>query len=113
MYLATSPATAPAIYITNTATTPKTSKDFYGKNPQQATYPGYPHNPFLFVFLLSDKMPPRQRTHHAPGYYAERRKNGEFKKFTSVGASIRADRRQKAESHPTKPGYGNQGDYIK
>jgi hypothetical protein len=98
LYLATSPATAPAITITTNATTPKTSKDFYGKNPQQATYPGYPHNPFLFVFLLSDKMPPRQRTHHAPGYYAER---------------IRADRRQKAESHPTKPGYGNQGDYIK
>jgi hypothetical protein len=57
-------------------------------------------------------MPPRQITKHAPGYYAQRRKNGEFKKFTSIGKSIRADRRKKAE-HVAKPGYGNQGDLPK
>ncbi|MGA3110484.1 MAG: hypothetical protein ABSE15_00445 [Candidatus Bathyarchaeia archaeon] len=58
-------------------------------------------------------MPPRGKTKHAPGYYASRRKNGEFSKFTNIGKSIRADMRQKAECHPTKPGYGNVGDYEK
>jgi hypothetical protein len=58
-------------------------------------------------------MPPRGKTSHAPGYYVTRRKDGEFKKFTNIGKSINVDKRRKAKCHPTKPGYGNQGDYLK
>jgi len=56
-------------------------------------------------------MGKRGKTKHAPGYYAERKKSGQFKKFTGIGRSIRADKRQKAEYRPDATGYGHQGDY--
>lgn len=48
-----------------------------------------------------------------PGAYVERRANGQFKKWTSVGTSSRSDVRVHAKNHPSRSGYGHQGDYSK
>jgi len=53
-------------------------------------------------------MPPRQRINNT---YANRRGNGQFKDWTNIGKSIKADSAHKAKNHPKKPGFGNQGDY--
>lgn len=44
-------------------------------------------------------------------FYVERYADGRFKKWTSIGKSIAADKRKKSRFHPKKPGYGNIGDY--
>lgn len=54
----------------------------------------------------------RYRMRAKPGAYVERDRHGRFKKWTSVGKSIRADRRVKARHHPKKRGYGHRGDYL-
>lgn len=45
------------------------------------------------------------------GSYVERKRNGQFKKWTSVGKSIRADRKKKTRKKLKKRGHGNRGDY--
>jgi hypothetical protein len=42
-------------------------------------------------------------------YYVERRADGTFKKWTSIGKSLKADRRRKTMTK-SKSGYGHQGD---
>jgi hypothetical protein len=42
-------------------------------------------------------------------FYVERRKDGTFKKWTSVGKSLRRDRVKKAV-RKVKSGFGHQGD---
>jgi len=49
-----------------------------------------------------------------PGSYVKRlSRSGQFKKWTKVGKSLRADRAHKAKYHPKKPGHGFEGDYKK
>jgi len=45
--------------------------------------------------------------------YVTRTKDGKFKKFTSIGKSLAADRRKKAKNKPKGKGMGNTGDYSK
>jgi len=42
-------------------------------------------------------------------YYVERKANGQFKRWTRIGRSLKADRRQKARRR-VKSGYGHLGD---
>jgi len=42
-------------------------------------------------------------------HYVERDSKGRFKKWVSIGKSLKADRRQKAKKK-VKSGYGHQGD---
>ena len=42
-------------------------------------------------------------------FYVERKANGQFKKWTRIGRSLKADRRVKARTK-TKSGYGHHGD---
>ena len=42
-------------------------------------------------------------------HYVERDKNGKFKKWVAIGASLQADRKKKAK-RKVKSGYGNRGD---
>ena len=42
-------------------------------------------------------------------YYVERDKKGRFKKWTSIGTSLQADRRKKSRTK-VKSGHGNKGD---
>ena len=42
-------------------------------------------------------------------FYVERKANGQFKKWTRIGRSLKADRRVKAKKK-TKSGYGHLGD---
>lgn len=44
-------------------------------------------------------------------FYVSRDKKGRIKKWTRVGASLKADRRGKAKNKPRKRRQGNQGDY--
>ena len=44
--------------------------------------------------------------------YVERRKDGTFKKWVSIGKSLSADRRRKAKKK-VRSGYGHQGDLKK
>lgn len=53
----------------------------------------------------------RYRLRSKPGAYVERDRYGQFKKWTSVGKSIRVDRRIKAKHVPSRGGYGHLGDY--
>lgn len=54
----------------------------------------------------------RYRLSSKPGAYVERDRYGQFKKWTSVGKSIRVDRRVRAKHVPSRPGYGHLGDYT-
>lgn len=57
-------------------------------------------------------MPIARRTKHKIGstnVFAERRKDGTFKKITKVGPSLRADRRIKARTI-VRSGQGHRGD---
>lgn len=50
------------------------------------------------------------------GVYAQRvrrpkSERGRFKNITNIGKSINADKRRKAKTTPTRPGYGHTGDY--
>ena len=42
-------------------------------------------------------------------YYVERKANGQFKKWTRIGRSLKADRRVKAKKK-VKSGFGHLGD---
>ena len=42
-------------------------------------------------------------------FYVKRDKRGRFKKWTSIGSSLKADRRKKS-TKKVKSGYGNQGE---
>ena len=57
---------------------------------------------------------PREVSGQSNSYFVKRSsRTGRFKKFTRKGKSLAADRLHKAENHPTKPGYGDVGDYEK
>jgi len=58
-------------------------------------------------------MGTRYRLASKSAAYVERNKKGEFKKWTGIGKSIRADKAHKAKNHPTKVGHGHEGDYRK
>lgn len=64
-------------------------------------------------------MGQRGKVEGKPGAYVERDRLGRFKKWTSVGRSLAADRRKrvgrkripKTKGGKAKSGYGHQGDY--
>jgi len=55
----------------------------------------------------------RYRGKRAKGYYVERNKLGQFKDWTSIPRSIKADTPRKAKKHPKTVGHGHEGDYPK
>ena len=44
-------------------------------------------------------------------FYVQRKKNGQIKKWTSIGKSLKYDRRVKSKTRPKRRGRGNKGDY--
>jgi len=53
------------------------------------------------------------KRYRVKNHYVIRRKDGTFKKWESIGRSIRRDEKIKAKYHPKKKGYGYKGDYSK
>jgi len=72
-----------------------------------------PEETFRHICLVVMKMGRRYKVPGKPAAYVERNKKGQFKDWSGIGRSIRADTARKAKRHPKKTGHGHEGDYPK